>query len=214
MADIPKKLRLKEATAYLIHVPKSCMPLFEHIDSKTTLAGKSPIEQIVLFAEQSGVLNKDMPKIFSRLADDALLWIAYPKKSGSIKSDLTRDEGWEIFDGSGYSPVMQVAIDDNWSALRFRADKAIGHKLRDVKMEDRQVEGIDFVNRKVTLPKDVAEAFKPYKHLEEYFKSMAFTHQKEYVQHIVEAKKPETRARRIEKMIALMEDNRAKQKKK
>ncbi|MCB9065945.1 MAG: YdeI/OmpD-associated family protein [Chitinophagales bacterium] len=214
MADISKKLRLKDGPMYLLKAPKDCEEMFSSMDTKTSLTGKAFIEQVVLFTEQRAVLDAIVPNLMPRLADEALFWVAYPKKSGNIKSDLTRDSFWDAFADHGYSPVMQVALDDNWSALRFRHDKAIGPKLRDVKQEDRKMEGVDFVNRKVTLPKDAADALKPYPHLKQYFKSLAFTHQKEYVQHIVEAKKPETRARRIEKMVALMEANSAKQTKK
>lgn len=48
------------------------------------------------------------------------LWLAYPKKSDAIRSDLTRDHGWEPIDALGLLAVTQIAIDENWSALRFR----------------------------------------------------------------------------------------------
>jgi len=48
------------------------------------------------------------------------LWLCYPKKSGSIPTDLTRDRGWEPILARGFLPVTQVALDDDWSALRFR----------------------------------------------------------------------------------------------
>jgi hypothetical protein len=48
------------------------------------------------------------------------LWLAYPKKSGAIASDLTRDHGWEPIAALGLLAVTQVAIDKDWSALRFR----------------------------------------------------------------------------------------------
>jgi hypothetical protein len=52
-------------------------------------------------------------------ADDRLTWIAYPK-AGRLKPDLNRDILWELLDGKGVRPVRQVALDDTWSALRFR----------------------------------------------------------------------------------------------
>lgn len=47
-------------------------------------------------------------------------WVAHPKKSGAIKSDLSRDAGWERLTKEGLIPVTQIALDENWSALRFR----------------------------------------------------------------------------------------------
>jgi hypothetical protein len=48
------------------------------------------------------------------------LWFAYPKKTGAIRTDITRDHGWEPLAQAGLLGVTQVAIDDTWSALRFR----------------------------------------------------------------------------------------------
>lgn len=48
------------------------------------------------------------------------LWLAYPKQSGSIRSDLNRDSGWEPIAALGLLAVTQVALDSDWSALRFR----------------------------------------------------------------------------------------------
>jgi hypothetical protein len=56
-----------------------------------------------------------------KLADDGVLWFAYPKKTSKrYRSDVTRDVGWGPLDALGYEPVRQIAIDDDWSALRFR----------------------------------------------------------------------------------------------
>lgn len=50
---------------------------------------------------------------------DKLAWIAYPK-AGKLGTDLNRDILRELLAGRGVQPVRQVAIDDVWSALRFR----------------------------------------------------------------------------------------------
>ena len=34
--------------------------------------------------------------------------------------DITRDRGWDSFAKEGWRPVSLIAIDDTWSALRFR----------------------------------------------------------------------------------------------
>lgn len=50
----------------------------------------------------------------------AILWIAYPKGN---KADINRDSLWKIIADYGMRPNSQVALDDTWSALRFRANK-------------------------------------------------------------------------------------------
>lgn len=67
-------------------------------------------------ADVAGVLAKLQP----RYARGKKLWFAYPKKTGAIKTDITRDQGWEALAAADLLPVTQVAIDDTWSALRFR----------------------------------------------------------------------------------------------
>ena len=53
--------------------------------------------------------------------DDPILWLAYPKKSSKrYRSDVGRDDSWTPIGDLGFEPVRQVAVDDDWSALRFR----------------------------------------------------------------------------------------------
>lgn len=201
--SILKKLRFKDGKAYILNMPETCQSLFEGADVSQKLPSGS-IAQILLFAIDKKSLSKGVTKILPKLEDEALFWVAYPKKSGSVVSDITRDSGWDVLSEAGYDPVTQIAIDTDWSALRFRKSEAIGEKLRDIPMKDRKVEGIDFVNRVVTLPEDVKESIAPYPELLSYFNELSFSHQKEYVQYIVEAKKAETRARRISKMVDML----------
>jgi hypothetical protein len=50
-----------------------------------------------------------------------MLWFAYPKKSSvNYTCDFSRDTGWEILGRHGFEGVRMVAIDQDWSALRFR----------------------------------------------------------------------------------------------
>jgi hypothetical protein len=73
--------------------------------------------------------------------------------------------------------------------------------------------GGKFYLREIETPADFAKALKANKDAQAVWDRLSFTHRKEYVGAIVEAKKPETRARRIEKaveMIAAMKKNEVK----
>lgn len=209
--SLTKKLKLKQEPLYLLKAPDKLLPLFSDFDIKKSLSGKGTIGQVLLFAIEKKVIEEVAPKVIDRLGVDALFWIAYPKKSGSIKSDMSRDSSWDVIDSLGYAPVTQVSVDEDWSAVRFRTNEAIGPKLRDTVMAERKVEGVDFVNRKVTMPKDVKKAFNEHKDLLDLFNSMSFSHKREYIEHIVTAKKPETRERRIHKMIDQLQQMKNKQ---
>jgi hypothetical protein len=52
---------------------------------------------------------------------DAAVWFAYPKgTSKKYKSQINRDNGWKVLGQQGFEPVRMVAIDEDWSAVRFR----------------------------------------------------------------------------------------------
>lgn len=58
------------------------------------------------------------------------LWFAYPKQSGAIHSDISRDHGWEALAALNLLPVTQIALDADWSALRFRRREEIARLTR------------------------------------------------------------------------------------
>jgi len=61
-----------------------------------------------------------------------LNWWAYPKKSSrKYKVDIDRDNGWQVLGDLGYEPVRMVAIDEDWSAVRFRKASLIKNMKRD-----------------------------------------------------------------------------------
>jgi hypothetical protein len=65
---------------------------------------------------------------------DAVVWVAYPKgTSKRYRSDLNRDSGWASLGAAGFEPVRQVAIDEDWSALRFRRVEFIKSMTRSPK---------------------------------------------------------------------------------
>jgi len=50
-----------------------------------------------------------------------VVWFAYPKgTSKKYKSEINRDSGWQVLGKAGFEPVRMVAIDEDWSACRFR----------------------------------------------------------------------------------------------
>jgi len=201
--DLLNKLRFKAAgTLYVINAPGDCHYLFEGMEVKTSLPGRPTADQLILFAESSNVLDSFVAELDGKLADDAVFWIAYPKKSGKIQSDLVRNEGWKLV-FSLYNGVSSAAVNNDWSAVRFKK-KDPSKTTNWVPMEERKTEGVDYVARTVVLPPDALKAMKPFKGLDEFFYAMSFSHKREYVEAIADAKKPETRLRRIEKMIEML----------
>ncbi|HLT31084.1 MAG TPA: YdeI/OmpD-associated family protein [Myxococcaceae bacterium] len=89
------------------------------LDRPTTTKLSKKAEVILLFAKDSQALGAWLPKL-EPVAGTATLWIAYPKRTSGVKTDLTRDRGWEPVEALGLGPIQQVSIDDTWSGLRFK----------------------------------------------------------------------------------------------
>jgi hypothetical protein len=74
---------------------------------------------VVAFVRTSAELDSTAGPALDAARQDKLSWIAYPK-AGKLGTDLNRDVLRESLVERGVQPVRQVAIDDVWSALRFR----------------------------------------------------------------------------------------------
>lgn len=78
------------------------------------------IDLLLGFAVDVAALDPLADRMLRIYKRGGAFWVAHPKKSGSIKSDLSRDAGWDRLTREGMIPVTQIAIDNDWSALRFR----------------------------------------------------------------------------------------------
>lgn len=92
-------------------------------------------EFVLAFVERAETVQKYAEKLNDILIGDAVVWFAYPKKSSArYKTNITRDTGWQPLGDAGFETVRQVAIDDDWSALRFRNVDYIKKMERNLKM--------------------------------------------------------------------------------
>ena len=107
-----KKFRIDtEKPLWFINSPEEVKHLFEEVELKTKLAGKTAIDQIVIFAEDSVKLNALADKIEDRVNPQSVIWVAYPKKGSKLEGDLHRDKVWEYL-FSKFEGVASAAIDE------------------------------------------------------------------------------------------------------
>jgi hypothetical protein len=71
----------------------------------------------VIFPDDAASLQGMLAGQQAGLAAPGTLWVAYPKGN---KTDINRDSLWPMLTGYRLRPIAQVAVDDTWSALRFR----------------------------------------------------------------------------------------------
>jgi hypothetical protein len=75
----------------------------------------------IAFAMTQAQLDRSSKILAAASEGDAVIWFAYPKgTSKRYKCEFNRDSGWKVIVGAGFESVRMVAIDEDWSALRFR----------------------------------------------------------------------------------------------
>lgn len=124
MDPLLKKLQFKNNDRMLVlDLPQDLRELKDLWESETTVLSEpdGKFKFALCFVQDQQAIKSALHRVSGHLEDDALLWMAYPKKSSKkYNSDITRDQGWEPLGAVGLEPVRQVAIDADWSALRFR----------------------------------------------------------------------------------------------
>jgi hypothetical protein len=103
-------------------------PVPEGVDVLHTLGGRFDV--VHLFVRSRADLERDAATALKSVRPGGVLWISYPKRSSNVETDLTRDIGWELITAAGWEAVTQVAVDDVWSALRFRPASEVGSRRR------------------------------------------------------------------------------------
>lgn len=121
MADLVKKLQIKKGNKVgLVNAPAG-FGLADLPDGVALVrAAEAGLDVALLFAEDSEVLKRDAAATLSALKPEGIFWIAYPKKTSGLKTDLTRDEGWQVIAPLGLTPVTNIALDATWSVLRWK----------------------------------------------------------------------------------------------
>lgn len=138
-----EKLQLGEVKNLLIQgLPSSIEKQFLKLSfakSVTPLLRSRGIDFALIFAVNKKQLYSILNDVVPALAANSCFWIAFPKVSSKIASDLTRDAKWHCLDEFSLSSMGQVDLDTVWSAMRFckspskasKALKALGSKKMD-----------------------------------------------------------------------------------
>jgi len=126
MDPVLKKLNYKgQSTIHVWNAPASFRPILKTLEAniqvKTSLQGENEVIFFIGFADSQALLNDMLDQLAGTLGVDTTMWFCYPKASSKLYAcDFNRDTGWTKAGAYGWEPVRQVAIDADWSALRFR----------------------------------------------------------------------------------------------
>lgn len=224
ISALSRKLQIKpNHRVLLLGAPEGHAASLEPLPEGATIAtaARGTFDVVHLFVRQARDLEKSAPKAIAAVKEGGLLWISYPKKTSGVETDLTRDVGWKVVEDAGWGGVAQVAIDDTWSALRFKPEATVARKAGSAaapgamgraaavkaaakKGAATKQAGASSKKAAIVAPADLAEALAKSEAASALWGTMAPSHRKEYVGWIEEAKRAETRARRVEKAIEMM----------
>jgi hypothetical protein len=131
MDDILKKLKYgSQGRIAVLNAPdefrERISGLLPDVMIDTEINARYLYDFMIAFTPGSPDVEKIGPACIHNLSDDGKLWMAYPKgTSRKYVSDINRDRGWNTVEETGFRRVGQVAIDNDWSALRFRNVKYV-----------------------------------------------------------------------------------------
>ena len=125
MASVFEKLNLKDQREILVvNAPESFEAELASLKSVVIQRDPQKLETVgfaLVFATQQAEVDAMTATLISKTKGDALLWFAYPKgTSRNYRCEFNRDNGWDALRKAGFESVRMVAIDEDWSALRFR----------------------------------------------------------------------------------------------
>lgn len=136
MTPLFSKLNL--AKAKVIHVLDAPASFEAELQALTDIrierSVNGPVSFGMAFVKTLAEVGKAAASLTARAEPDATIWMVYPKgTSKKYKCEFHRDTGWDALGQAGYEPVRQVAIDEDWSALRFRQVAYVKSMKRDPK---------------------------------------------------------------------------------
>lgn len=119
-----EKLELVNDKNLLIQgLPSSIDKLFCKLSfakNVTPLLRSKKIDFALVFAINENQLNDILKDVMTALGSRSKLWVAYPKSSSKIVTDLNRVNSWSKLTTAGYESIDEVALDHTWTATRFK----------------------------------------------------------------------------------------------
>jgi hypothetical protein len=154
MSPVFKKLNYKsQDPIYIVNSPESFQEEIEELGSvstiKSSLTGAKAISFFIGFVTKQKEVDELTKKVTPLIDGDGVLWFAYPKgTSKKYKCEFNRDNGWAELGKKGFEPVRMVAIDEDWSALRFKKAEHIKSMTRGFAMSDQGKKKVSAAARK------------------------------------------------------------------
>ncbi|MBK6826380.1 MAG: hypothetical protein IPG86_05740 [Chitinophagaceae bacterium] len=135
-----EKLQLADEKNLLIQgLPSSIEKQFSKLSfakNMTPLLKSRKIDFALVFAVNENQLNGILKDVMPSLKGESKFWVAYPKATSKIVTDLNRECSWNRLTCEGYESIERVELDHVWTAMRFthceeqRGDDVVNSRKR------------------------------------------------------------------------------------
>jgi hypothetical protein len=119
---LPKKLGIKENLRIaLINAPNNFKSVLGVLPTNTYIVSRleAPLDIVLLFVDREELLARNFPQIAKKISSKGMIWVAWPKKSSGVATDLIFDRVQRIGLDCGLVDVKICAVDEIWSGLKF-----------------------------------------------------------------------------------------------
>ena len=140
ISPVLKKLKFKEHKSIIVlNSPEEFRSILSEMETlaevECQLNEIAVNTMFIAFVQKESEVAEFSNKLNELIKKDQLIWFAYPKKSSKkYKAEINRDFGWKSLGAIGLEGVSAIAIDEDWSALRFRHVDFIKQLTRSSKM--------------------------------------------------------------------------------
>lgn len=117
-----RKLGIKQGSKLaLVGQPDDFLATLGSLPSGVEMSShdRKPLDVVVFFTKSRADLERRFATLAKRLDPAGGLWVAYPKKSSPIETDLTFPIVQRVGLENGLVDNKSIAVDDDWSGVRF-----------------------------------------------------------------------------------------------
>lgn len=206
ISPLAKKLQVKPGKRWLLfNAPANYLSLLEPLPEGAIVSqeAKGVFDGVQLFVKNSSELTESLKLTVPALRADSVFWIIYPKKNSGIETDLAMMGNWTAPADHGLEPVASAAVDQTWTALRFRpiGQPKVSNVSADKIRQNEYGKWIDVDKKVITLRQDIKQALEQNPQAVANYDKLSWSNRKEYVLWILTAKQEKTREERLVKMV-------------
>ncbi len=203
MNDLLKKLKIKPPHQFLcVQAPADFAAKISKDVQECSFSddARQPFDSVHWFVKSKADVDTGLDKIMAIISPGLPVWVYFPKGSSGIQTDLTRDAGWEtMLTNNDIRRLSLISFDETWATFCFRL-KTDKDRAEDAKPKEERLifQYADSATKTLRLPEDLQSILEKHPTEKALFDALSFSHRREYVEWVINAKQAATRQNRLE----------------